>query len=161
MECHCINDIIAKSYNLLLTKEEVNRAKSGILRRMKKYSGEKTTSQVEHPSYLDKYFQKQITVDTTPLEKILNERNVIHSSDALKSFWFSKIETTDKPLAYVAIDILGIVITSVASERSFSRGRLIINDQRTRISPDHARQQMIIQINQEIAKEVISRTNLI
>ena len=78
----------------------------------------------------------------------------------MKNFWFQKVDTIDKPLALVAIDILGAVITSVASERSFSRGRLIINEQRTRISSEHANQQMIIQLNPDEAKKAISRSDL-
>lgn len=73
------------------------------------------------------------------------------SHDALKKFWFSKIETTEKYLAHVEEDILSIVITSVSCERFFSKGRLIINEQRTRISLDNANQQMIVQFNKEIA----------
>ncbi|KAK8891774.1 hypothetical protein M9Y10_028994, partial [Tritrichomonas musculus] len=67
---------------------------------------------------------------------------------------------TDNELAYVAFDVLRIVITSIASESSFSRGRLIINDQRTRITADHAKQQMIIQINKNTAEKALSRTNI-
>lgn len=83
-----------------------------------------------------------------------------HSSQALWNFWFEKSQTDEKPLALVAIDILGIVITSVSFERSFSRGRLIINDQRTRISSEHAKQQMIIQLNPETAKQAITKNGL-
>ena len=88
----------------------------------------------------------------------MEERNLEHSSESLKAFWFTKINTDEGALTLIVIDILGIVITSVSSERSFSRIRLIINDQRTKISPDHAKQQMLLQLNQEIAKKALLRT---
>ena len=90
----------------------------------------------------------------------MDERDLEFDTTVLKNFWFDKLKTSEKTLAYVAIDLLGMVITSVSSERSFSRGRLIINDQRTKISSEHACQQMIVQINKESVKNVIERSNI-
>lgn len=109
---------------------------------------------------MKKYYENIETIQKAPLQKILDERNLNLSTETLKKFWFEKIDTNEKSLALVAIDILGAVITSVASERSFSRGRLVVNEQRTRISSDHANQQMIVQLNSEIAQDAISRTNI-
>ena len=41
----------------------------------------------------------------------------------MKKHWQDKIGTEDHQLALVALEILGMLITSVSSERSFSRGR--------------------------------------
>lgn len=127
---------------------------------MKKYEQKNNEINNDHPSFLLKYFKKENSPKKAPLEKVLDERNLDHSSEALQRFWFQKVNTYERPLALVAIDVLGIIVTSVSSERSFSRGRLIINDQRTRISSDHAKQQMIVQLNKETAKIAVSRLNL-
>lgn len=126
-------------FDLFLSKEEISRAKNSIIKKMEKYSLKEQEPKSDHPEYLTKYYQNRPKVNRAPLEKILDERNVTHSSDALKSFWFEKLNTAEKLLALVAIDILAIVITSDSSKLSFSRGSLIINEQRTRISPEHAR----------------------
>lgn len=147
-------------YNNLLTPNEVSQAKSFIIGKMKKYEVKQTKSQNQYPEYMKKYYENIETIQKAPLQKILDERNLNLSTETLKKFWFEKIDTNEKSLALVAIDILGAVITSVASERSFSRGRLVVNEQRTRISSDHANQQMIVQLNSEIAQDAISRTNI-
>lgn len=148
-------------FNLLLTSSQISSAKNSILKRMQKYESNKSDNYNDHPSFLDKYFKNSNNTKKAPLEKILDERTLDHTPEALKNFRFEKINTCDRSLALVAIDILGILITSVSSERSFSRGRLVINDQRTRISSEHAKQQMIVQLNQNVSKEVISRLNII
>ena len=147
-------------YNNWLTPNEVSQAKSFIIGKMKKYEVKQTKSQNQYPEYMKKYYENIETIQKAPLQKILDERNLNLSTETLKKFWFEKIDTNEKSLALVAIDILGAVITSVASERSFSRGRLVVNEQRTRISSDHANQQMIVQLNSEIAQDAISRTNI-
>lgn len=114
----------------------------------------------DHPSFLLKYFKKENSSKKAPLEKVLDERNLDHSSEALQRFWSQKINTYERHLALVAIDVLRIIVTSMSSERSFSCGRVIIIDQRTRISSDHAKQQMIVQLNKETAKIAVSRLNL-
>lgn len=144
----------------MLTPNEVSQAKSFIIGKMKKYEVKQTKSQNQYPEYMKKYYENIETIQKAPLQKILDERNLNLSTETLKKFWFEKIDTNEKSLALVAIDILGAVITSVASERSFSRGRLVVNEQRTRISSDHANQQMIVQLNSEIAQDAISRTNI-
>lgn len=126
-------------FDLFLSKEEISRAKNSIIKKMEKYSLKEQEPKSDHPEYLIKYYQNRPKVNRAPLEKILDERNVTHSSDALKSFWFEKLNTAEKLLALVAIDILAIVITSDSSKLSFSRCRLIINEQKTRISPENAR----------------------
>lgn len=148
-------------FDLLLTSEEITKAKNSIISQMKKYESKNIEISSTHPTFLDKYYVKTHSPKKAPLEKVLDERNLEHSPEALKKFWFAKINTIERPLALVAIDLLGIIVTSVSSERSFSRGRLVINDQRTRISSDHAKQQMILQLNKETAKIAISRLNLI
>lgn len=77
-----------------------------------------------------------------------------------KNWFFLKKKTSEKALAFVAIDVLGMVITSVATERSFSRGRIIIYDQRTKISPEHANDKMIIQLNKSSVLTAIERRNI-
>lgn len=153
-------------YKKLLSKSEVQKAKIEIIKRINNYEPKNRKKFNENqPVFMEKYFQKNKSeeeeTDQTTLDIILKQRNLNHSSEALYHFWYEKIETSDKVLALVAFDILEIVVTSVASERSFSHGRLVINDQRTRISSDNARNQMIIQINKEIAEKALSRTNII
>ena len=147
-------------FDKLLKPNEILTAKSLIIERMEAYevNNNKATRKIQ--ANLKKYFSGQNNLKKAPLEKILDERNLEMSSDALKNFWFSKIETDEKALALVAVDILGMVITSVASERSFSRGRLVINEQRTRITSDHANQQMIVQLNPKEAQTAMTRTNI-
>lgn len=127
---------------------------------MKKYEVKQTKSQNQYPEYMKKFYENIETIKKAPLQKILDERNLNLSNETLKKFWFEKIDTNEKSLALVAIDILGAVITSVVSERSFSRERLFANEQRTRISSDQPNQQMIVQLNSEIAQDAISRTNI-
>ncbi|KAK8891131.1 hypothetical protein M9Y10_028336 [Tritrichomonas musculus] len=109
---------------------------------------------------MNKYYDSSDEDEISTLDIVLKNRKLKHDTDTLWHFWHEKINASDPSLAYVAFDILGIVITSVSSERSFSKGRLIINDQRTRISSEHAKAQMIVQINKETAEKVISRTNI-
>lgn len=127
---------------------------------MKKYEAKQTKSQNQYPEYMKKYYENIETIKKAPLQKILDERNLNLSNETLKKFWFEKIDTNEKSLVLVAIDILGAVITSVVSERSFPRERLFANEQRTRISSDQPNQQMIVQLNSEIAQDAISRTNI-
>lgn len=68
----------------------------------------------------------------------MDEQDLEMDMNVLKDFWFSKAKTSEKPLALVAIGILEIVISSVSSERLFSIRRLVINEQRIKISPEHA-----------------------
>ena len=93
-----------------------------------------------------------------PIQNLLEKRDT--SISDLKSYWESKKSTDEKQLAYVAIEVLGILVTSVSSERSFLKGRYIINDYRTRISSEHAREQMIIKCKREFFIEVSKRINL-
>lgn len=72
-----------------------------------------------------------------------------------------KVGTDDHQLALVAIKILGMVVTSVASERSFSKGRTIITNYRTSLSPDHAKDQMMIQCNRSIAIKAMERNDIL
>lgn len=153
-------------YTKLLSTSEISTAKSRIIKRMEKYTinnnNNINNASNDGPEILKKYRQ-----DSNPnspkknaLDKILEDRNLDFDIEVLKNFWFNKIDTNEKSLALVAIDVLGAVITSVASERSFSRGRLIINEQRTRISSEHANHQMIIQLNPNEAKKAISRSDI-
>ncbi len=89
----------------------------------------------------------------TPIDSLLTHRNL--SINDIKAYWLSKLGTEDQQLAYVALEILGLLITSVQTERSFSKSRYIINHLRTNISPDHARDQMIIKCNRNVAKEIL------
>ena len=147
-------------FKVLLTKQEIRKAKIGILNRMKKYNfHQENHNQNAHNTFLSKYNTDEDQEKKAPLEKILDERDLEFDTTVLKNFWFDKLKTSEKALAYVAVDLLGVVITSVSSERSFSRGRLIINDQRTKISSEHACQQMIVQINKESVKSIIERIN--
>lgn len=151
-------------YEKLLTEDEIQKAKNAIEKRIKNYlpkQQKSDTPEQTQPDFMRKYFEdNQSENNTTCLDLVLKNRNLNHSPESLFHFWHEKVETTDKELAYVAFDILSIVITSVASERSFSRGRLIINDQRTRITSDHAKQQMIVQINKDTAEKALSRINV-
>lgn len=153
-------------YKKLLNEDEIHRAKLAIIQRMHKYEpkdfgkGNKKKSQNDHPDYMNKYYDSSDEDEISTLDIVLKNRKLKHDTDTLWHFWHEKINASDPSLAYVAFDILGIVITSVSSERSFSKGRLIINDQRTRISSEHAKAQMIVQINKETAEKVISRTNI-
>lgn len=97
-------------------------------------------------------------IQNAPLHRLLEKRD--SKITDLKKYWLDKIGTDDHQLALVAIEILGMVVTSVASERSFSKGRSIITDFRTSISPDHAKDQMIIQCNREIAIRAMDRNDL-
>lgn len=78
----------------------------------------------------------------------------------LKNYWERKIGTEDQQLGFVAIEILGLLITSVLTERSFSKSRYIIHNLRTNISDDHARDQMIIKCNREISIKVLESINI-
>lgn len=98
--------------------------------------------------------------NNAPLHRLLENRN--SKIPNLKQYWQDKIGTEDHQLALVALEVFGMLVTSVASERSFSRGRYIINDCRTLLSSDHAKDQMIIQCNRDIAmkeriKELIKK----
>lgn len=136
----------------LLTKGEITSAKSAIISSMKKYEPKTSTTQNQIPEYMKKHYQNL---------NILDDRNLTLNLEILKSLWFEKAKKfSKKSLALVAIDILGMLVTSVASERSFSRGSLIINDQRTRISGEHACQQMIVDLNKEKAKIAMSRIDI-
>lgn len=66
-------------------------------------------NQAQHPAFME------ILRGKKPLEKILDERNLDHRSQALWNLRFEKSKTDENPLVLVAIDILGIVIISVSS----------------------------------------------
>lgn len=78
----------------------------------------------------------------------------------LKYYWERKIGTEDQQLAFVALEILGLLITSVLTERSFSKSRYIIHNLRTNISAEHARDQMILKCNREIAIKVLDSIDI-
>lgn len=59
----------------------------------------------------------------------------------------------------VALEDLGVLVTSVSSERSFSRARYIINYHRTNISVEHAKDQLIIKCNRGISLDVFEQLN--
>lgn len=96
--------------------------------------------------------------NNAPLHRLLENRN--SKIPNLKQYWQDKIGTEDHQLALVALEVFGMLVTSVASERSFSRGRYIINDCRTLLSSDHAKDQMIIQCNRDIAMKAMERSNI-
>lgn len=55
-----------------------------------------------------------------------------------------KIETEENQLALVALEILGVLVTSMMSERSFSKGRYVINEHRTNLSPENACNHLLV-----------------
>lgn len=63
-------------------------------------------------------------------------------------------------MAYVALEVLGILVTSSLTERSFSKSRYVINNLRTNVSPENARDQMIVKCHKEIAKKVFETIDL-
>lgn len=154
-------------YKRLITTEQFELAKEHILKRMLKYSAPekfkvKDKSKKDNPLSLYDEFkigekQEEEEECLSPLNKILINRN---DSMDLKQFWLSKIGTEDQQLAYVALEILGLLITSVLTERSFSKSRYIINNLRTNISPENARDQMILKCNKELAIKAFENINL-
>lgn len=100
----------------------------------------------------------QNVVPQSSIERMMEDRS--SSITNLKNYWERKIGTEDQQLGFVAIEILGLLITSVLTERSFSKSRYIIHNLRTNISDDHARDQMIIKCNREISIKVLESINI-
>lgn len=150
-------------YKKLLTTKQINDAKSSILKRMRKYPMK--THEKEQPQEPSRYDEFNIIPNEqteeellSPLEKLLARKQ--GPVGDLKSFWMSKIDTEEQQLGYVALEILGLLITSVLTERSFSKSRYVINNLRTNISPEHARAQMMIKCNRKIAMEIFERIDI-
>lgn len=155
-----------EDYKRLLTTDQIDIAKKNIIKRMKKYpmfikKNKEERPKEEKSSRSERYeaFKVENTNQPkeeeliTPIDSLLTHRNL--SINDIKAYWLSKLGTEDQQLAYVALEILGLLITSVQTERSFSKSRYIINHLRTNISPDHARDQMIIKCNRNVAKEIL------
>lgn len=151
-----------EDYRELLTSEQIEAAKKCIISRMRKYPEAKQQQNISRqPSKYDKFKKKTSDVENVPLspiEKLLENRN---SSFDQKEYWLSKIGTDEQQLAFVALEILGLLVTSVLTERSFSKSRYVINNLRTNLSADHARDQMIIRCNKEIAIKALESINIL
>ena len=144
----------------LLTTEEIEDSKRIIRTRMKKYPAYSKQQQQQDQSSRLRFdvFRLQTNENEhdeaplSPIEKLIENRTNV--SD-LQMFWREKFETDEQQLAYVAFEILGTLITSVLTERSFSKSRYVINNLRTNISPENAKDQMIIKCNKSIAMEIM------
>lgn len=150
-----------EDFSKLLTIEQINESKRIILNKMTKYPPFKSVNIESNDTYIslrNEMFKKDdddVDVPLSSVEKLLEQRS--RRIVDIKTYWEAKIGTEDQQLAFVAIEILGMLVTSVASERSFSKGRYVINDHRTNILPEHAKEQMILQCNKKIALEVLEK----
>ena len=54
------------------------------------------------------------------------------------------MDTDEQQLAYVAFEILEALVISVQTERSFSKSRYVINNLKINITPENAKDQMMI-----------------
>ena len=150
-----------EDFSKLLTIEQINESKRIILNNVTKYPPFKSVNIESNDTYIslrNEMFKKDdddVDVPLSSVEKLLEQR--YRRIVDIKTYWEAKIGTEDQQLAFVAIEILGMLVTSVASERSFSKGRYVINDHRTNILPEHAKEQMILQCNKKIALEVLEK----
>lgn len=72
---------------------------------------------------------------TTPLQKLFEKRNS-SITDAFQC-WKTIKDTDSNQLAMVALEGLGILVTSVSSEKSFHKRYYIINCNRTSLLPEY------------------------
>lgn len=152
-------------YGLLLTTEQIESAKEKIRAKMKRYppyvpkdKSEATNNQSPRNKMFGNNEQPDDSNFNDPLLDLLVKRN--SSIPDLYQYWFQKIETDEKQLAMVAIEVLGMVVTSVSSERSFSTSRYIISDYRTNLSSEHACDQLTIRCNRKIAVECLDKIDI-
>ena len=145
--------------NQLLTNEQIEASKRIIQTRMKKYPPFKQTQQTQQKNRYSRFKKthEEIEVPLTPIQNLLENRS---SSNDLFNYWKKRIHTEEQQLAYVALEVLGILVTSSLTERSFSKSRYVINNLRTNVSPENARDQMIVKCNKEIAKKVLETIDL-
>lgn len=154
-----------EDYRLLLTDKQVEAAKNEIARRMTNYSNQDDTSESSESDQeiidrLTPFKSKETTsiVRQSPLVNLLENRN--HHIKDLKDFWEKKKGTVDNQIALVALEVLGALVTSVMSERSFSKGRYVLNEHRTNLSTENARDHLLIKCNREIAMKCIDVMNI-
>lgn len=76
-------------------------------------------------------------IKQVPIVKLLENRNR-HIKD-LQNYWESKAGTIENQIAQVSLEILGVLVTSVITKRSFSRGRYVLNEQGTNLSPGNTK----------------------
>lgn len=149
----------------MLTDKQVEAAKNEIARRMTNYSNQDDTSESSESDQeiidrLTPFKSKETTsiVRQSPLVNLLENRN--HHIKDLKDFWEKKKGTVDNQIALVALEVLGALVTSVMSERSFSKGRYVLNEHRTNLSTENARDHLLIKCNREIAMKCIDVMNI-
>lgn len=148
-----------EEYKLLLTQEQIKSSKKEIERRMKNYpeieEKEEESDNEDSDDRLEMFRslegKNKNEVPKSPLIKLLENRNR-HIKD-LQVYWEKKIGTCDNQIAMVALEVLGVLVTSAMSERSFSKGRYVINEHRTNLLPEHARDHLFIKCNREIAEK--------
>lgn len=113
----------------LLTNEQIEDAKRIIQTRMKKYPAYSQKQQKQQSISRFSQFQKKSHEDEeaplTPIQKLIENRNI---DGNLFEFWQKKIGTEEQQLALVALEILGILVTSALTERYFSKSRYVINN---------------------------------
>ena len=145
-----------EEYKLLLNEEQIEASKREIERRMSYYTykeseeeEEEYDSEESRVSLFKKNDNEEKEVPQVPIVKLLEKRNC--KIKDLKDYWEKKIGTSDNQMAYVAMEILGALVTSVMSERSFSKGRYVLNENRTNLSPENACDHLLIKCNRSIA----------
>lgn len=97
---------------------------------------------------------EQVLFDETKCLDI--QRRIPKLSKPLFDHWFSFIGTQHHSLAFVAVDILGILCTSASVEREFTKPKRILNFTRLRLLSDKVEANTLIVGNQRIADRVIS-----
>lgn len=165
-----------EKYRMLLTDQQIESSKNEIERRMKRYPMVDFENQNQNQmqkqnqnneenedlrilAYKNDEKSKKDEVKTAPIVNLLEKRN--HNIDNLQLYWEAKVGTEENQLALVALEVLGALATSAMSERSFSKGRYVINEHRTKLTPEHARDHMLIKCNKEIATECINMINIL
>lgn len=105
-----------EEYKLLLNEEQIEASKREIERRMSYYTymeseEEEYDSEESRVSLFKKNDNEEKEVPQVPIVKLLEKRNC--KIKDLKDYWEKKIGTSDNQMAYVAMEILGALVTSV------------------------------------------------
>ena len=148
---------------MLLTTEQIDESKKEIERRMKNYPliiTKDDDDDVEDDDYRLSLFKRATDNEKNkaPIIKLLEKRS--SKIKNLQEFWEKKIETEENQLALVALEILGVLVTSVMSERSFSKGRYVINEHRTNLSPENACNHFLVKCNRDIAIKCLDKFDI-
>ena len=143
------------SFTKVYPKEIKSTIQSEIARRVNYYKPKPTKKQIieQTDKKNERESFKKLPKDKSSIFEFLNN-SCLESEEDLLPFWKTQLHSAQYHyLALVAIDFLGILCTSCATERSFSKARSFLTFKRMRIKQSTANAQAIVAGNRRIAKQ--------